>query len=342
MSDKVRVGVIGVGGHGENHLKSYTACPDTELTAICDLDEELLAKQAAQYSVGQTFRDFREMLAEAPVDAVSIVLPDHLHRTAAEAAFAAGKHVLLEKPMATTVEDAEAIYRAWKQAGTKLMINWSNRWMPSFAGTKAALDAGELGEPLYIYARLSNTLFVPTKLLSWAANTKLPFWLICHRLDIVRWYAGCEATRVTAVCRSRVLKGMGIDTPDFYQATVEFESGLVANLESCWVLPESLPSVVDSKFQLICTKGYVNVDPVQPSYVKASSGDQGPQLTMGTPLLGEVMGQPWGFVYHALCHFVECVRDDTEPLITGEDGLAITKILCAIETAAETGQALEL
>ncbi|MFQ6096778.1 MAG: Gfo/Idh/MocA family protein, partial [Armatimonadota bacterium] len=217
--DCLRIGVIGLGVQGQKHVDCFRAAPNATVTAICDANEVLLNERSAQYGVEAAYTDYRALLEQADVDAVSLVLPDHLHRDACEAAFAAGKHVLLEKPMATTVEDAEAILAAQKRAGTKLMINWSNRWMPAFASGKAALDEGRLGDPLYIYARLSNTLYVPTKMLSWAAGTRLPHWLICHRFDIARWYLGCEAKRVRAVCRSRVLRGMGIDTPDFYQAT---------------------------------------------------------------------------------------------------------------------------
>ena len=337
--EKLQIGVIGVGGHGSKHLDCFTACPQAELAAICDVNEQLLRQQGQKYGVSATFADYREMLGEAELDAVAVVLPDHLHRDACEAAFAAGKHVLVEKPMATTVEDAEAIVAAWKRAGTKLMVNWSNRWMPGFSLTKAALDAGELGEPLYIYARLNNTLRVPTKMLSWSANTRLPHWLMCHRLDIARWYLGCEATKVRAVCRSKLLRSMGIDTPDFYQATIEFESGAVGNFENCWVLPESMPWTVDSKFQLVCTNGYANIDPLLPVHVMAT----GQQATYQTPLFANVLGKPQGFVYDAICHFVESVLNGTEPMITGDDGLAMTKVLCAvIESADAGGKIIEL
>jgi predicted dehydrogenase len=210
--------------------------------------------------------------------------------------------------------------------------------MQAFAQTKEALDAGELGDPLYCYARLSNTLYVPTQMLSWSANTRLPHWLICHRLDIARWYFGCEATRVTAVRRYGVLRDMGIDTPDFYQATIEFESGAVGNFESCWVLPETLPWIVDSKFQLICTKGYVNVDPVMPMHVKATADAYSHPGYLG----GDIMGEMRSFVRYAIEHFVDCCLTDTEPLITAQDGYASAKTLCAVVDAAETGEAIEL
>jgi predicted dehydrogenase len=240
--------------------------------------------------------------------------------------------------MATTVEDAEAMVAAQKAAGRKLMINWSNRWMPPFAGTKARLDAGDLGDPLYCYARLSNTTFVPTQMLSWSADTRLPFWLICHRYDIARWYFGCEAKKITAVSRSVVLKKMGIDTPDFYQTTVEFENGQVGNFESCWILPESLPYLVDSKFQLICSKGYVNVDPTPMVHQLATEDTYAHEGFLG----GRVMGQPVGFVRQAIEHFINCCITGSEPLITGEDGLQITRALVAMVEAAETGEAVYL
>jgi predicted dehydrogenase len=334
----LNVGVVGVGVQGESHVKCYQALPHARVTAVCDANAERLAEVAAKYGVPATCATYEELFARDDVDAVSLVLPDHLHREVAEKAFAAGKHVLLEKPLATTVADAEAILAARDRAGRKLMVNWSNRWMMAFAQTKQALDAGELGDPLYCYARLNNTIYVPTKMLSWSANTQLPHWLICHRLDIARWYFGSEAARVTAVRRYGVLRDLGLDTPDFYQATIEFQNGCVGNFESCWILPESLPWMVDSKFQLICTQGYVNIDPLVPAHVKATAGTH----HLAGFLFGDVMGEPRGFVRDAIEHFVDCVLDDREPLITGEDGLAITRTLCAVIEAAETEKAVEL
>ncbi|MCD6359844.1 MAG: Gfo/Idh/MocA family oxidoreductase [Armatimonadetes bacterium] len=334
----LRYGVIGVGLQGEGHVKVVSMLPNTELTAVCDINEEQARAIGLKYGARHAVTDYRELLAMDEIDAVSIALPDHLHREVSLAALEAGKHVLLEKPMATSVEDAQAIYDAQQASGLKLMVNWSNRWMPMFAKTKEALDAGELGDPLYIYARLSNTTYVPTQMLSWAANTRLPFWLICHRYDIARWFTGSEAKKITAVSRSVVLNEMGIDTPDFYQATVEFENGVVGNFESCWVLPESLPYLVDSKFQLICTKGYVNVDPNPPVHPVATDE----RYRLEGFISGDVMGEPRGFVRAAITHWVNCCLRDEEPLITAEDGLHSTKALAAMVEAAETGEAVYL
>ncbi|MBC7288531.1 MAG: Gfo/Idh/MocA family oxidoreductase [Armatimonadetes bacterium] len=334
----LRVGVIGCGWQGHTHARCYAALPNATVVAVCDLDADKARTVAQEVGAGSFFTDYNELLAREDIEAVSVVLPDHLHRPVCEAAFSAGKHVLLEKPMATTLADAQAIFDAWQRAGTKLMINWSNRWQLPFAQIKEALDRGDLGEPLYCYARLNNTLFVPTRMLSWAAQTELPFWLISHRFDIARWYFQSEAKRVHAVARTRVLKAAGIDTPDFYQATVEFENGAVGNFESCWILPETMPSIVDSKFELICTRGYASFDAAMPVTV-ISTGTS--YETKGF-IFGDVHGEPRGFVFDAIAHFVNCVLLDEEPMITGHDGLAVTRALVAMVESARTGQVVEL
>lgn len=335
---KLGIGVIGVGIQGKSHLDCYHADPRVEIRAIADVNEQTLQERKAEFGVGRTFTDYRDLLACDDVQAVTIATPDHFHREPAVAAFGAGKHVLLEKPMATVLEDAEAMLAAAKRSGQKFMINLSNRWMPAFAQTKEALDRGDLGDPKYIYARLSNTLWVPTKMLTWAGESALPHWLMVHRLDIARWFIGREAKRVNAVCRYGVLSGMGVNTPDFYQATVEFEDDIVGNFEHCWILPESLPYLVDSKFQLVCTKGYALIDPVQPGFRMATAEEHKQPST----LYCQVLGEPVGFVRQAIKHFVTCVVEDKEPLITGEDGLALTKTLCAVVQSAKEGRPVDL
>jgi predicted dehydrogenase len=334
----LKYGVIGVGTHGENHAKCVATANNATLMAVADLNRDRAEAMASKYGNPQVFEDYHDLLALDEIEAVSIALPDHLHCEAVNAALSAGKHVLVEKPMATTVEEAESMVKAWKASGRKLMVNWSNRWMHSFSQTKEALDSGNLGRPIYVYARLNNTIYVPTRMLSWSSDTRLPFWLICHRYDIARWYFGSEARRVNAVCRSVKLKSIGIDTPDFYQATVEFENGCVGNFESCWIMPESMPYLVDSKFELICTDGYVNIDPVLPTFVYA---DNQKHTDRGT-LFGDVMGEPVGFVLQAIKHFINSVLTDGEPLINGHDGLMITKALAAMVESAEKGRPVDL
>ena len=328
---RLRVGIIGVGWHGAGHVRNFSAEPRAEVTALCDLDEARLAQRAAEIGGCRTFADYRDLLACEEMDAAVIALPDPLHRDPAVAALAAGKHVLLEKPMALTVPDAEAIAAAARAAAGVFMLDLSNRWIPAFARGKQRIDSGELGEVRYVFARLANRIEVPAERLPWLRDSHLAHWIGIHRLDIARWWIGREAVRVRAVQRRGVLAARGIDAPDFYQATIEFDGGAVVNLEGNWILPPTFPGLVDSKFFALCQRGCIDVDRLRSEMAVA-----GPEaFELATPSAGQVLDQQCGFTYAAARHFIDCALAGQPPLVGADDGLALTRILCAIVRSAE-------
>lgn len=327
----LRIGVIGIGWQGGSHLQNIAAEPRARLTAICDLNEKLLAERGEAFGVAHRFTDYRELIACDAVDAVVIVLPDHLHREPAVAALEAGKHLLLEKPMALNVADAEAIARAAERATGKFFLNLSNRWMPAFAGAKAQLDTGKFGPVRYVFARMANRIEVPTERLPWLQRSHLAHWIGVHRLDIARWFIGQEIVRVRAVHRGGVLQGKGFDTTDLFQATLEFDGGAVMSLEGNWILPPSFPSLVDSRFYCLCENGVLDVDRTRSELMVAGPG----AFEASTPGAGSFLGQQAGFTLEALRHFVTCCLDDQQPLVTAADGVALTKALCAIVQSCE-------
>ena len=342
MSDSaepLRVGLIGLGWHGASHLSHFAAYPRARVTALCDLDPERLAEQHKRAPDAQAFTDYRDLLACEDVDAVVIALPDPLHAQPALAACQAGKHVLLEKPMALTVADAEAIASAAGQAGRCFMLNLSNRWMLPFVRGRELVDSGGVGEVRYVFARLANRIDVLTEHLPWLQQSHLAHWIGIHRLDIARWWIGREAVRVRAVERRGVLDAMGYDAADFYQATVEFDGGAVLSLEGSWILPRSFPSMVDSRFYAVCTRGLIDVDRMRSELAVATPDE----FQMATPTAGSALGQQTGFTYSAACHFVDCALDGREPLVTARDGLALARILCAIvRSCQEDGAVIDL
>jgi len=336
---RLRVGVIGVGWQGGGHLGNFGACPRAEITAICDINETLLAQRERELGGVHTFTDFHDLVACDEVDAVAVVTPDHLHREPAVAACQAGKHVLLEKPMALTVEDAEAIAAAAHEAQGCVMLNLSNRWMYTFAKGRELLDSGAVGDVRYVFARMTNRIDVPTERLRWLRHSHPAHWIGVHRLDIARWWIGREAVRVRAVHRKGVLSLRGFDAPDFYQGTVEFDGGAVLSLEGSWILPRSHPSMVDSRLYALCTNGVIDVDRVRSELLVTTGED----FQMSTPTAGPALGQPGGFTYRATCHFVDCALGGKPPLVTAEDGLALTRILCAVVRSCEAdGEVIEL
>jgi predicted dehydrogenase len=278
--------------------------------------------------------DVAELLAQPELDAVSIVTPDFAHTEPALAAAAAGKHLLVEKPLATTAGECERIIAAARDAGVKLMVDFHNRWNPPFHRAKRAIDEGEIGVPQFAFYRLSDTIYVPTKMISWAGRSTVAWFLASHCLDTLRWLMGDDVSRVYCVARSRVLKERGIDTPDYYQATLEFAGGATALLEVAWILPEGSPSLIDLKCELVGDKGAFYIDGSHHRALEIQTGERSEYpdvLVMPT-----VFEQLVGFSYQSIRHFVDCVVNDQPPMATGEDGLAATRVICAMEESART------
>ena len=340
---QVGFGVIGVGiVGGAWHAHVYRHMPGAELVAVCDLNAERAREIADKYAVPHVYTDYRDLLARPDIAAVSIATPDFAHREIAVAAAEAGKHILVEKPLAMTVEDAEAILAAVQAAGVKLMVDFHNRVNPAFVGTKAAVDKGELGELKYIYARLSNTTFVPTQMLPWAGRSSALWFLASHTLDMSCWLLQDRPKRVYAVSRSGVLREKGVDAPDIHVAIVEFERGAVVTLENSWILPETEPNVFNLKMELLGSDGAMYINTSDHRTVEKYTRDEvSLPDTLGFTLDAD-SARLSGFVLEAIARFVDAVLDDAPVLATGEEAALITTVLCAIEQSARSGQPVEL
>ncbi len=341
--NKTGFGLIGCGiVGGAWHAQVYHQLPQAELVAVCDLDEARARAIAERYGAAHVFTDYRDLLAREDIAAVSIATPDFAHREIAVAAAQAGKHILVEKPLATTVDDAEAILRAVDEAGVKLMVDFHNRVNPAFVATRQAVLDGDLGELQYIYARLSNTTFVPMQMLPWASQTSALWFLASHTLDMACWLLNDRPRRVYAVSRSGILRSKGVDTADFHVAIVEFERGAVVTLENCWILPESESNVFNLKMEVLGSDGVM--------YINTSDNRTVEKFTRESASLPDTLGftldaqsaRLSGFVLEAIARFVDAVVDDKPLLATGAEGLLVTRTLAAIERSAETSQPIEL
>ena len=326
-------GVIGAGTWGELHARTYATTPGARLAALCDLDgNRLAAVNAAAGGGARLYADYRALLADPSVTAVSIVLPDFLHRAAAVAAAEAGKHILLEKPLATAEADALAILAAARANNVTLMVDFHNRWSPPFHALKVACDSGELGALQTISYRLNDTLYVPTQMLRWSAQSSVAWFLASHCLDTLLWLTGARAgndavERVYSVARSQVLHTLGIDTPDFYQTILEFRSGLVVHLENAWILPEGAPSIFELKCEVIGAGGAYYIDGSLHGAQKITARTIYPDALVA-PI---VHGKPVGFATESIRHFAHAIIDGAPPIVDGLDGLAATRLVLAME-----------
>lgn len=330
---------IGVGMFGKWHATAYQRHPLVDFRAICDLDEARAKEAAELYGAAYHTTKLDDILNDDTIKAVSVATPDHAHRDVAVACAKAGKHILVEKPLATTVEDAEAIVNAAREAGVILMTDFHNRANPPMVAARNAIRAGDIGKPSYIYTRLSNTIAVPQDMLKWSGHSSALWFLGSHMVDVVNWMIGDEPESVYVVSRKGILNDLGIDAPDFHVATVEYKNGAVGVFEHAWILPNTYNAVKDLKLEILGSKGAISIDGSHNRMFEVYTGEKGAFMDMVVPPFGPHLT---GFVLDAVAHFIETVVNGAPLLADGQDGLNNTRIISAMLDAADTGQRVKL
>lgn len=363
----LRTAVVGCGIFGSYHVRAYAEYPRSELVLVCDLDEKRARAMARQFGCNYTTKS-SDIAKRNDIHAVSIATPDFAHMKVALEMIRAGKDLLIEKPLATTTREAERIVKAAKKARVRVMVDFHNRFSPPFVKAKEDIDAGTLGTVVSGFARLSNKASVPLKWLSWAGKSGPQWFLFPHVVDLARWLTGQEAREVFAIGTKGVLKAKGVDAYDTVQALVRFEPGVAQPLstgppgrpqpplastprrksrnrpslsvqfDTSWILPDSWPSNIDFVVELLGTKGTLNVDAERQLLEVAGRRLEHPFITGSM----DVHGQTAGFFHLPIRHFVDCLLDDTPFLCTGEDGLATTRIIEAIERSIKTGKLVKV
>jgi predicted dehydrogenase len=330
----LRVGIVAAGIMGELHAKIYRAHPACQVVAVADGNLDRARAMAGKLDIPRSFDSCEAMLAQAEVDLVSVCTPDHAHAAPAIAAADAGKHVLIEKPLAVTVADAQAILAAAERNRVKVMTQFSHRWVPAYQQTKSLLADGALGEPVLAYARKNNPIFVPTEMIRWADQTTPAWFLSSHDIDLVCWYFEAEPEEVYANAVCKALVARGINSPDAIQAQVRFNNGAVATFEACWIYPNTFPSMPDSFVEVITTGAAIHLDRKREQIeISTAKAFQYPRNLLALPYLD---GEIHGAVPLSLHHFVSCVLEDREPLVTLASSLRVTRILDAIQRSIET------
>ena len=338
---KLRMGVVGAGLWGSNHAHAFNVLPETELVAVCDIDEARALKMQQATGAAAALTDYRALIARDDIDAISVATPDFTHAPIILAALKANKHVLSEKPLATTVAEAEEIAAAARVSKGKLMVDFHNRVNPIMAQARAMVQAGEIGLPRHGMARLSNTQFVPFDMLSWAAKSSALWFLGSHLVDILRFVLGDEVGRVYAVSRKGLLAAGGVVTHDVHQCILEFAKGTVVTMENSWILSRDNPSLVDFKLELVGEKGQIQADPTHNGGLRRV-GEGGLRYADYIGVVPTGATRIGGFVFESIARFVDSVVRGEPLLADAEDGLANTRILAAIETSAATGRAVDL
>jgi len=329
-----RIAVIGMGIMGNMHAQIYQNYPKSELVAVCDLIEVRAGSAGEQYAVN-SYTDYDTMLQEEDIDAVAVATPDHLHCGPTVASLMSGKDIILEKPMATTIQDCEKIDKAVKASGCKLMINFGNRHRLNTRELKDVIDDGDFGKMKYAYARLSNTIYVPTEMIpAWSGESSAIMFLLPHMADLVSWLFSDEIVEIYAVKTEGYLASKGYPIPDTVTALAKYRNGATACFETAWILPNTEPTIGRCALEVIGEKGVADLDFFPAGFELTIEGKNYEKKGYD---MGTYRGRPEGWWYESVKYFIDCLEEGIDPGPGSKEGMHITKVLVAIAESAETG-----
>ena len=329
----VRWGVIGLGWFGEIHADTLADMAGIELAAFSTRRPERLNELADKYGVSGRYTDYKDLLADPNVDAVSITTHINDHRDIAVDALRAGKHVLLEKPMAPNVDDCNQIVEAARQSDRLFMVGHICRFDPRVALAKQAIDEGRLGRIISMHARRNLS-----KAIGEANLDKISALMGdgIHDADLMLWFTGAAPVSVYA---QEVHPGP-CKYPDCAWAMMRLDNGAVGVVESIWHLPNTTPYTIDARMEIIGTEGALYVNCGQAGLeIHASDGLSTPD-TMYWPT---VFGERFGILRAELQYFANCiVRGETPDRITPEQSRDVVGLIAAAAESSRTDQVVRM
>lgn len=338
---KLKVGVIGCGSiASRRHLIEYAANQDVEITAVCDVVASRAEEMALAYGA-KAFTEYDDVLQLDEIDVISVCLPNHLHAPVSIAALNAGKHVLCEKPMATSVEEAEEMIQAARRNQKTLMIAHNQRFVASHQKAKQLIESGEIGK-IYSF----RTTFGHPGPERWSIDGRSSWFfnkdqaligalgdLGVHKSDLIRYLLG-EVVEVGAFVETSAKENTDVD--DNAVAILKMESGVIGTLAASWSYvaggdnstiiygENAILRLEDDRDHSLIVQ-YKNGEVVKYELDKIQTNEAGGQTTT-----------------HVIDHFVDAIKNNKAPLITGEEGKKSLEVILAALDSNKTKKIVNL
>jgi predicted dehydrogenase len=330
----LKAAVIGVGSIGQHHARVYTALPATKLVGVADTASDRAGEIGSTYGV-PAYRDYLQMLETEVPDVVTVAVPTSLHEAVASDALESGAHVLVEKPIAATIQEAQAIIDRAKDLGRKLMVGHIVRFDPAIQALKHHLDADELGRIFQIVCRRVGPF--PARI----RDVGVVIDLAPHDLDIMRFVSGDEPVRVYAETQQEIHTAH----EDLLTAMLRFRNGLTGVLEINWLTPTKVRDVT-----VLGERGMFRVDSLTKDlFFFENAQANGPLWSALEMLKGVSEGrmvryplQRYEPLRAELEAFATAVLEDEPVPVTGEDGLQALRLALALVESGETHQIVEI
>ena len=334
----VSVGVVGLGYWGPKLARNFHEMPEAQLAICCDLDDSRLAHVGGLYPETQCLKDFGQVL-DSDVEAVCIATPPRTHHRLAMQALRAGKHVLVEKPLATTVAEADDLVAAAAEYGRVLMVGHTFVYNPAVAAVKEIVARGDLGEIYYVNAtRVNLGLFQRDINVAWD--------LAPHDISILMHVLDMEPVSASARGGAYVQREGRIH--DVVYLTLYFPNGVLADVRVSWLDPrkERLYTIVGSKQMLV----YDDVATENKVVIYDKGADVPPHSDTEAEFhvsyrWGDGVPYPveWEEPLRVECrHFLDCIRTGQEPLSSGRIGAQVVRVLAAAQASLMNGGGREV
>jgi predicted dehydrogenase len=344
----IGIGIIGCGLAGSLHATSYSSYTDpskVKLIAACDANENAAKSMASEFKMDAYYTDVQKLLERKDIDAVSICLPHFLHADVTVAAAKAGKHVLCEKPMAITLEGCDRMIKAAKEAGVKLMIAENHRFLPAHTIIKQLVNEGRIGEIFLARAFEGVDGYMSlSKKNSWhftwdkaGGGTLMDAGV--HRCAVLRWLLG-DVAFIRACWLEKQMIKLEDREEDNAMMLMKFKSGAMAEV----VVSDTVVSPPSNRLELYGTEGTILEDHSWQKPVMVYSTKQGPWNHEWGTL--EVEHEPYPGYYeisfrNEVQHFIDCILEDKEPQMSGNDGKAAIEMILMGYLCAKTGKVIE-
>ncbi len=342
---KTKVALLGAGFISDIHVESYQRfVPEAEIVAVYTRDPAKAAAFAAKHHIPQSFDSIDRLLAESGAEVIDICLPNFLHAEATLKAAAAGKHIIIEKPLAVTLEEADAMIAACEQAGVKLMYAEELCFAPKYERARLLVNEGAVGKVYML--KQSEKHSGPHSDWFYDVNQAGGGVLMdmgCHAFGWFFWMLKNEKVKAVSASMATVLHQGRTPGEDNSVVIVEFENGVTAVAENSWARHGGM----DDRCEIYGTDGVIYADlfmgNASLAYSRTGYGYAMEKADSTTgwsfPVFEEAFNQGYP---HELKHFIECVRENKAPLTDGKLGRDVLEVIYAAYASAGEGRKISL
>ncbi len=341
---QVGVGIIGSQFVSTIHAESLRACPSADIRAVASPTAGNAKAFAERFGIPRHFTDYRQMLAMPEIDMVVVGAPNDVHCQIALDAAAAGKHLVMEKPLALNLVEADRMIAACREAGVKLMYAEELCFAPKYVRLKQLLESGALGRPTLV--KQSEKHDGPHAAHFWDVERSgggVTMDMGCHAIEFFRWMLGRPQIKSVYAQMSTSVHGARTRGDDNAILILEFEGGATAIAEESWTKPGGMDDRAEvhgsegvAYADLLHGNAIVTYSSVGYDYAVEKAGS-----TRGWSFT--IYEEAWNYGFHGeMAHFVDCVQNDRIPVVTGDDGREVLETIFAAYESARTGRKVML